>query len=340
MVFGFLRLSIFWKFGRKYKRRERQEGKGDNKLITSTSHFPKGKKACGNGKWKHYVQATQTLLFYLNQSYQLRSLIYFNLLAAKLGNRLNSKTQGLPIDLISNLTHNKASTMSNASEIKNLISTQGYSQSIIPQLEQYVLSQSTTPVPYDFNANRILVKLYQFFPQSSSTDYTALVALLSILFGSPAQFGAINCLIPEGSAAKSSETFSSIVAMNESRDACLFSNLWNTLESLKGSASSAGCVKEAVQAPHALKALRTSILETLSLTFKDASEEMVLAAVNLGSGDELKGFDVVESVGGGKVVFQDSAENTKRDKGQHAEGALDYGAVRGLVGTMGRVAVE
>jgi translation initiation factor 3 subunit K len=223
------------------------------------------------------------------------------------------------------------------SEIKDLITSQGYSQSIIPQLEQHLLSQSTSTTPYDFNANRTLVKLYQFFPSSSNAGYTTLVALLSILFGSSAQFGAINCLIPEGSAAKTDEPFSSILALNESRDACLFSNLWNTLQSLES--SQVECVSEAVKSPHALKALRESILDTLSLTFKTASLALVLSSVNLTSADDLKQFKIVESADGDKVVFLDNLENTRRDKAQHTENALDYGMVRGLIIDAG-VAVE
>ena len=128
--------------------------------------------------------------------------------------------------------------------------------------------------------------------------------------------------------------------MNEAKDACLFENLWKTLSSLEENSDSVKCVVDAVKSPSALQALRESILETLSLTFKTATLSYVLTSVKIASAEELKGFSVVESVDGDKVVFVDNAENTKRDKGQHTDGTLDYGSVRSLIGRKFDVAVE
>ena len=185
-----------------------------------------------------------------------------------------------------------------STEIKGLLTSERYNPSIIPQLESYLVSQvesnGNAVSAYDFEANRTLVKLYQFFPALANLEYRNLAALLAIVYGNDAEFGAINCLIPE--IVKAEEPFPSLIAAVQHRDACLFSNLWTTIASMES--SSLVSIANLVKSNHAKTALRTSILNTLSLTFKSTTLASVLTHLNLESEAQLNAMesDAVETV--------------------------------------------
>ena len=88
-----------------------------------------------------------------------------------------------------------------------------YNPSSVPSLEAYLHSQAhpNDPAPYFFDANRVLVKQYTFFPHLSNAENLALTQLLAIVYGScdgHVDFGALNCLVSEHS--KKGEPFSTI----------------------------------------------------------------------------------------------------------------------------------
>ena len=94
-----------------------------------------------------------------------------------------------------------------------ILNTRMYDSSIVPSLEAYLHSQANAlnPEPYYFDANRILVKQYTFFPQLLNAENMALIQLLAMIYGScdgRVDFGALHCLIPESS--KKGEPFISI----------------------------------------------------------------------------------------------------------------------------------
>merc|ERR1719330_304453 len=88
---------------------------------------------------------------------------------------------------------------------------------------------------------------------------------------------------------------------------------------------------------HAKNALRQSILNTLSLSFKSTKLSYVLEQLDLDRGiqseDFLKGENgVVQLINDASdsIIFTDNIENTKRNK-VNLEGGIDYGMIRGLV---------
>lgn len=215
--------------------------------------------------------------------------------------------------------------MSNA-DIKTLILNRGFDSQIIPTLEAHLVSQGDGKEPYDFDANRTLVKLYQFNPKHSKTEIYALALILSMVYGGFIEFGALNCLIPES--AKGEELFTTISQCADLLDTCQFKAMWDSFKSIP---------VNVVNAKHIQDALRGSILATLSFTFKNTLVTNLLTMLDLKSETELKEFlkingsNIVESVGNGTVVFYDNIENTKRAK-NHQEGlGADYGALHRLI---------
>mmetsp|Transcript_5345 Transcript_5345/g.6163 ORF Transcript_5345/g.6163 Transcript_5345/m.6163 type:complete len:237 (+) Transcript_5345:51-761(+) len=226
-------------------------------------------------------------------------------------------------------------SVSSAADVKNLLKTEGYNESIIPQLESYLLSQvgdSKDPTPYDFDANRTLVKLYQFFPSKSNSNCRIVAGLLAVVYGEISEFGAISCLIPENN--KAEEPFPSLIRAVESRDACSFERFWSAFHSITSEDCSA--IGDLVKSDHAKTALRTSILKTISGTYKNISVKPVLAHLDLKTEAELKDFikanasDIVENVNADSITFKDNEQNTKRDKVSQ-EGGIDYSMIRGLM---------
>ena len=67
-------------------------------------------------------------------------------------------------------------------DVVKLLGHSAYNPAIVPQLEAYVKAQASSKAPYYFNANRTLVKLYQFFPHLSAGDeIISLVLFLALV---------------------------------------------------------------------------------------------------------------------------------------------------------------
>lgn len=216
--------------------------------------------------------------------------------------------------------------MSKAEEIKSIIQNQGYDVGIISQLETYLIAQAEGKEAYDFDANRTLVKLYQFSPASGNSEMRAVALVLSIVFGESIEYGALNCLIPEN--AKGEEVFATISQCADLLDTCQFKNMWESFLAIPLSLS---------KSKHAQDALRKSILGSLSLTLKNITMSSLQAMLDLKTEGELKEFLaskgtlMVESVNNGIVTFLDNSENTKRVK-THQEGlGADYGVLHTLI---------
>ena len=87
--------------------------------------------------------------------------------------------------------------MSTTPEIQSLLETGAYSAESIPQLERYVNDQVAGLVPYQFDANRTLAKLFQFFPEKASDLILARILTLAMLQFPKTDVLALLCLIPE-----------------------------------------------------------------------------------------------------------------------------------------------
>mmetsp|Transcript_21490 Transcript_21490/g.27094 ORF Transcript_21490/g.27094 Transcript_21490/m.27094 type:complete len:252 (-) Transcript_21490:93-848(-) len=237
---------------------------------------------------------------------------------------------------------------SKASEIAALLKTEKYNPEIIPQLESYLESQVQQNVdttdspasPYDSNANRTLVKLYQFFPQNAQAQYIVLAAALALVYGTATKegsldFGSLGCLINESM--KKEEPYPTLIRCADLLDSCQFSEFWSVFHSIENNSGDYEMVSKLSKSFHAKSALRKSILNTLSLSFKSTKLSYVLGQLDFEKDNEsevlLKGeSDVVEQFNDASdsIIFTDNIENTKRNK-VNLEGGIDYGMIRGLV---------
>jgi len=235
------------------------------------------------------------------------------------------------------------------SEIINLLETQTYNPNIVPQLESYLHSQiqpaagggDKQPNPYNFQANRTLVKLYQFFPNKAKVENLILVELLALVYGNDAQeasvdFGALGCLISE--AVKKEEPFPALIRCAELLDSCQFADFWKAYNTtIIESTNYYPRVSQLAKSKHAQTSLRRSILNTLSLALQSTSLTSVLAQLNLDTTDQLKKFvnqhtgGILEEIQGDKVVFASKTQNTKREKIYQDGGGVDYATIRNLM---------
>jgi len=235
------------------------------------------------------------------------------------------------------------------SKISNLLETQTYDPNIVPQLESYLHSQiqsaagggNKEPNPYNFQANRTLVKLYQFFPKMAKNENLILVELLALVYGNDAKeasvdFGALGCLISE--TVKKEEPFPALIRCAELLDSCQFAAFWTAYKTtIIESSGYYARVSELARSNHAQTALRRSILNNLSLAYQSSSTTGVMAQLNLDTTDQLKSFitqhtdGIVEEIRGDKVVFVSKTQNTKREKVYQEGGGVDYTTIRNLM---------
>lgn len=92
------------------------------------------------------------------------------------------------------------------SSIQSLLQTSAYDPSIIPQLESYVRAQlssastslsSSSDAQYSFDANRTLIKLYQFFPDREDEGVIAMTTFLALMNWPDVEVGCLQCLVGE-----------------------------------------------------------------------------------------------------------------------------------------------
>lgn len=246
-------------------------------------------------------------------------------------------------------------------EIQTLLTQSAYDPAIVPKLEAYVRAQvnavastlvaSDSPdVRYSFDANRTLVKLYQFFPHLEGElgmTVTALAAFLAMLEFPDTDFAALSCLIPER--VQEMEPCTTLVRCADLLEACQFAEFWPEFRKLGipeyGAREGETVVSEdrkllsnAVNGTSASNRIRAIVLQTLAKTYRTAPLSVILAATDLGdaaaleafaskimlqvdnvadNGDESEGSSetpVVEKVEGDVVTFAASPDNTKRSR--------------------------
>ena len=242
-----------------------------------------------------------------------------------------------------------------ASDITTLLSNEMYNPEIIPQLEAYLDSQvqqdSSAPSnSYNFDANRTLIKLYQFFPQQAKTQYILLAESLALVYGEVSRegsndFGALGCLITES--VKNDEPYPTLVRCADLLDSCQFPEFWTVYHSVSTNSTDYEMVAKLSTSSHAKNALRKTILNKLSQAFKATKLSYVMQQLDLEiDSDEAKAFlkdseGVVEKSdkSADSIVFCNNVENTKRDKVSQ-EGGIDYSMIRGFTTKANKIAVE
>ena len=203
-------------------------------------------------------------------------------------------------------------------DIKAIISSSSrYSASNKPKLEAYLLAQAKGSAAYSFDANRILMKLYQFFPPTASADEkekertsTALALLLALLqYPITTDVIALCCLVPER--LKTQEPCATIIQSADLLDSCQFAEFWKLWKPLETNTNAAIA---AVPLANYRASLQAAIGSVLALTYRTAPLDMVLAALDMSSGSEVTSLSVIESADASNVYFTATADNTKRDK--------------------------
>lgn len=212
-------------------------------------------------------------------------------------------------------------------DIQSILASVGqYDPASIPQLEAYVRAQVvsvtsalvSSPAPYSVDANRALIKLYQFFPHhllatatdgeddSSSTaaavstgdEITTLIAFLSIIqYPQITDFGStVNCLLPER--AQSIEPMATLVKCYELLDSSDYANFWPEFRKLgiPEYGSSAGgttggggggvsmdrqLLSNAVNSPLVTNMLRSNIISMLARTYRTIPVAQLLSALDI-----------------------------------------------------------
>lgn len=220
--------------------------------------------------------------------------------------------------------------------IVGLLEHSAYNPGIVPQLEAYVDAQCAVgkdKAPYYFDANRTLLKLYQFFPHLANEGYISLTLFLAIIEFPSTDGTALSCLIPEKN--QSREPCATLVRSADLLETCRFYEFWPVLRQLADDATTnsgivtparRGASLSAVAAdPATVARLRRSILSLLSLTYTTTPLAVVLSALDLKSSFALKDFLqeegneasaalVAEVKEGECVEFRPRKENTRRHR--------------------------
>lgn len=196
--------------------------------------------------------------------------------------------------------------------VESLMTKGSYKTSNQSTLEAYAEAQATGEGDYYFEANKALLKIYQFLPKNADPNKVALVLLLAMLQfpGSSTDWLALSYLVPER--LQKTEPISTVLRCCKSLDACKFTSFWERFETLKSSGDKyiEACVGGATAV------LQNGILEAMALTYRSASLEKVLANLNMdaSSAATLKDIACIESVSADTVTFVASSDNTKRSR--------------------------
>jgi len=212
--------------------------------------------------------------------------------------------------------------------VKSLLEHSAYNPAIVPQLQAYVVAQvrslaSKTPAaPYFFDANRTLLKLYQFFPHLADDDAVSLVLLLSLLEFPSTDFPALCFLVPER--ARDADLCAALSTCAELLEGCRFREFWAAY--FRISKDRADPVAEVdldvITSLEVVDKLRTSIWKIFALAYLSAPLEVLLHALHFEKKSEFEDFarrnqevgGAVEVLDDRTVTFVASQDNTKRNR--------------------------
>lgn len=231
---------------------------------------------------------------------------------------------------------------SNKEDIDLLLTTQTYNPDIVPKLESYLYSQADLclPQPYFYDANRTLLKLYQFFPHLIRSECLALAECLSIVYGvDGVDFGSLTCLIPD--TFKRNEPFPTLKRCADLLDKCQFREFWETYMKIPSSCPDHEQLVRFIESDYSKTAIRRSILQTISFLYKSTSViDIVLPFLHFSSIDCLSKFietdaisrDIVENVVNGKVFFKPNNGNTRRSDDYRED--IEFDALHSIMNKM------
>ena len=211
--------------------------------------------------------------------------------------------------------------------VESLMAKGPYKTSNQSTLEAFVDAQASGEGEYYFEANKALLKIYQFLPKTVDPNKVALVLLLAMLEypSSSTDWLALSYLIPER--LQKTEPISTVLRCNSLLDACEFVEFWGKIETLNADGDK--YIKALLG--RATEILQKGILEAMALTYRSAALEKVLANLNMNSSAaaQIDSLPCIESVSGNTVTFVAAADNTKRSR-VFQEG-VSYGAIANMM---------
>jgi translation initiation factor 3 subunit K len=208
--------------------------------------------------------------------------------------------------------------------VEALLAKAPYSATNQATLEAYVDAQAKGECSYDMNANRSLLRIYQFSPPSTNPTKVALVLLLALLEFPLTDVLALSYLVP--ARLQKTDACAAVLKCANLLESCKFSEFWEASGSIQGGDDQ---IKSLVAS--STEKLQRAILEVLALTYKTASVSKVSAALNVNSGIAISKLNhtSVESVSGDKVVFVATADNTKRNR--VFQDGVNFGAIASMM---------
>ena len=206
-------------------------------------------------------------------------------------------------------------------------------------LEAYVDVQAASvgsddvSTSYYFDANRALLKIYQFLPHTADPERIATIVLLSMM-QYPASTGdrlALSYMVPDRM--QKVEPTATVLHCGTLLDECRFVPFWEAYSTLTTTLATTGTgttIHSLITGP-GTATLQRAILRTLALTYRSAKLDSVLASLNVTSADALVAMKepCVQSVTNGVVTFVATADNTKRSR-VFQEG-VSYGAIANMM---------
>jgi hypothetical protein len=213
--------------------------------------------------------------------------------------------------------------MSVEASVEVLLANSPYNVSNQAALESYVDAEARGDAPYYMHANRSLLRIYQFSPQSANVSKVATILALALLEFPSTDILALSYLVPERM--QKSEVCAAVLKFARLLEDCKFPEFWESV----GNFSEDDNIKNMII--RNTDKLQKDILEVLALTYKTLSVKKVLVALNLKSADALSKLKCksVESVSGENVVFVATPDNTKRNR-VFQEG-VNFGAIASMM---------
>lgn len=225
--------------------------------------------------------------------------------------------------------------------VESLMDKASYRTSNRTTLEAYVDAQASGQGSYYYEANKALLKIYQFLPDTVNVTTVATILLLSMMERKANSARAVDTLslmylIPDRF--QKMEPCASVIECNRSLDSCEFVEFWNSYESLSSLLLNGS---EELQSPHYLKELlgssraetelRNGILDVMALTYRSAKLSTVLSNLNLSSMSDLSSLSssAVESINDTTVTFVKTSNNSKR--GRVYQEGISYGDIASMM---------
>jgi translation initiation factor 3 subunit K len=180
----------------------------------------------------------------------------------------------------------------NSEAIRSVVQHEYFDHRAVPQLEQYLHDQVSSQT-YDFEANKALLKLYQFFPDLVQPELVALAAGKAFMALPASDLTALLYIAPE--ACVQSEPVASLKKACDTLEAAQFAAFWEAVRSGEAAALAA-------KLPGFEQQARRVITSALAATFQTVNKQSLQKSLGFSSSSELEAY--VASRGESAVKLQ------------------------------------